>query len=310
MTRHRLFHATFFLAAIAWVLALAGCATTPADIQRWAAANDDSAVDHITPFLDSDDADVRQAAIAALMKMPDSDRAVDALAQATLSPILTERGDAGAALLFNANDGLAFYAITLVTDKNPSVRRRIAEGLAAAGRAGPLLNTQRAGIYLWGLTQDDDADVRAAAAEGLGTLGLNDPIDFALEALRHDPDPRVRAAAARGLGALARAYLAGEPLAAPAQARGEEIVAALCETARTDLGQFTEARIAETFFGQRRVDETHWVASAAADALQVPGKISRADVAAAQAAARARVPGELPPAPAPNFHAHWGFIKL
>jgi hypothetical protein len=287
-----------FLTVLALAGALLGCATSPADISRWAALGGYDAVARIRPELHSTQAAVRQAAIAALMKMPDDPDALDALATATLSSDPTLRGDVGVAILFNPNEDLDFFSITLVADPDPAVRRQIAEGLAAAGRAGPLLITQRAGVYLWGLTQDHDPDVRAAAAEGVGSLGLNDPIDFALAALRHDPEPRVRAAAARGLGTLARAYLARGPVAnaaSPTQARGEEIVAALCQVAREDQGKYTEVRTEQALFWTQRVEATRWVAAAAADALTVPGVTPRADVAAALAAARSLgAPAPLP----------------
>jgi len=291
---------------------LAGCATTPADIARWAAPGGYDAVKRVEPQLYSADPALRQAAVAALLKLPKDDDAVNALATATLSPTPAIRGEVGAALLFNPNADLDLYSITLLADPSPEVRRLIALGLAAAGRAGPLANTQRAGVYLWGLTQDTDANVRAAAIEGVASLGLNDPIDFALEALRHDTEPRVRAAAARGLGALARAYLSGESgpdLRDPqvdqflsklgaareptsTQARGEEIVTALCEAARADEGKYSEIRLVSGLFTTQRVEETHWVAEAAVDALTVPDKSPRADVAAAVAAARARLPAQ------------------
>lgn len=288
-----------FLTVAALAGALAGCATSPADISRWAALGGYDAVARIRPELHSPQPAVRQAAIAALLKMPDDPDALDALTAATLWPDPSVRGDVGVALLFNPNEDLDFYSITLVADPDPAVRRQIAQGLAALGCAGPLLNTQRAAIYLWGLTQDRDPEVRAAAAEGVGSLGLNDPIDFALNALRHDPEPRVRAAAARGLGTLARAYLAGQsgkkvtvanPSSAdhaplPTQARGEEIIAALCQAAREDTGKYTEVRSEQELFWMHRVEATHWVAATAADALTVLGLIPRADVAAALAAA-------------------------
>ncbi len=289
-----------FLTMAALAGGLAGCATSPADISRWAALGGYDAVARIRPELHSPQPAVRQAAIAALLKMPDDPDALAALTSATVWPDPSVRGDVGAALLFNPNEDLDFYSITLVADPDPAVRRQIAQGLAAVGRAGPLRNTQRAGVYLWGLTQDRDPEVRAAAAEGVGSLGLNDPIDFALNALRHDPEPRVRAAAARGLGTLARAYLAGRsgkevtvanpPSAdhapSPTEARGEEIVAALCQTAREDKGKYSEVNAEQELFWTRRVEVTHWVAATAADALSAPGVPPRADVAAALMAAR------------------------
>jgi hypothetical protein len=284
---------TRLLALLALAGALPGCATSPADISRWAALGGYDAVAHIRPELHSNDAAVRQAAIVALIKMPDDPDALDALATATIWPDPAVRGDVGVALLFNPNEDLDFYSITLVADPDPVVRRQIAQGLAAAGRAGPLLNTQRAGVYLWGLTQDHDPDVRAAAAEGVGSLGLNDPIDFALTALRQDPEPRVRAAAARGLGTLARAYLASGPglnATSPAQMRGEEIVAALCQAAEQDKGKYNGVVTEQELLWTRRVEATCWVAAAAADALTTPGVTPRADVAAAVAAARALGP--------------------
>ena len=297
--------------------ALAGCGTTPADVARWAAPGGYDAVKKVEPMIYASDAAMRHAAIAALVKLGDYD-AVNALATATLSPTPFVRGEVGAALLFNANDQLDLYSISLVADPVPEVRRMMAVGLTAVGKAGPLANTQRAGIYLWGLTQDADPDVRAAAIEGVGSLGLSDPIDFALEALRHDPEPRVRAAAVRGLGTLARAYLAGEsgpdlrdPVVeqflsklgsarqpTPTQARGEEIVAALCQAARTDEGKYTVIRQDSGWFVTQRIEETRWVVEDAADALTVPGRAPRGDVAGAMAAARARVP---PPPPKPMF---------
>ena len=274
-------------------LALAGCATSPADISRWAALGGYDAVARIRPELSSPLPATREAAIAALLKMPDDPAAVGALTTATLSPDPSVRAEVGAALLLNANEDLDFYSITLVADLDPSVRRKIAQGLAAVGRAGPLLNTQRAGVYLWGLTQDGNADVRAAAVEGVGGLGLNDPIDFALKALRDDPEPRVRAAAARGLGGPARAYLVSamngksSDAILPSPARGEEIVAALCQAARADQGKYSEVRSDRVLFWTERVEETHWVATAAADALTVPGVPPRADLAEALGAAHA-----------------------
>ena len=303
--------------------ALAGCGTTPAAVARWAAPGGYEAVKRVEPMMYSSDPALRQTAIAALVKLGDYD-AVNALATATLSPTPFVRGEVGAALLFNANEELDLYSITLLADPSAEVRRLMAVGLAAAGKAGPLANTERAGIYLWGLTQDVDPDVRAAAIEGVGSLGLSDPIDFALEALRHDAEPRVRAAAARGLGALARAYLAGESgpdlrdpavdqflnklgtprQPTPTQARGEEIVSALCQAARTDEGKYTEIRVEPGLFSTKRFEDTRLVAMAAADALMISGRTPRGDVAEAIAAARAHEPPP-PPKPLvlpPKFH--------
>jgi hypothetical protein len=241
--------------------------------------------------------------------MPDSYPAWEVLMSATFSPEPDVRGDAGAALLFHPHPDLDFYAVTLIADPDPTVRRRMAEGLAAAGRAGPLEHTRDAGVYLWGLEQDPDPTVRAAAAQGLGELGLNDPIDFALVALHTDTDPRVRAAAAYGLGVPARAYLLGErgpegedprvktflvqsglpvPNRTPTQARGEEIVAALCKSASEDTGEYQEIIYTDHWLGRERRVETRSVAQSAAQALTVSGKTPRADIAAAQAAAAAR----------------------
>ena len=293
---------------------LAGCATTPADVHQAAAAGNDRAADQVAVSLYAKDPAVRQAAIAELLKMNHLDSATEDLLNATLSPDPAVRGDAGAALVFNPNADLDFYAITLVADKDATVRKRLAEGLAAAGRAGPYEKTRAAGIYLWGLEQDEDAGVRAAAAQGLGEIGLVDPMDFALTALRDDPEPRVRAAAARGLGAPARMYLAGERgpdwgdaevqkfltnglgqrPPTPVQTRGEEIVAALCKAARTDDGEYVEALEVDGWFGRERVEEKHYVSLEAAAALTLPGKPPRADVAAAQAAAQARADARAP----------------
>jgi hypothetical protein len=282
--------------------ALAGCATSPADIAQWYSLGGYDAVAHIEPSLYSDNPTVRQAAVAALLKMPGDPAAITALMGATVSLDPAIRGSVGSALLLNPDEGLDFYSINLAADPDPSVRRQIAVGLATAGRAGPPLNTQRAAVYLWGLTQDHDADVRAAAVEGVTSLGLNDPIDFALNALRHDPEPRVRVAAVRGLGALARAYLAdANKLSASTptlpQARNEEIVAALCQTAREDKGRFWEVRVDDYWLWTWRVEQTRWVASAAADALTIPGATPRADVAAAIATARQLPPPQPLPAP-------------
>jgi len=306
--------------------ALAGCATSPAQLQQWGDQGGYDSIQKLQPFLSSADPAQRQAAIAGLMKIAaakdthDVADAVTALIQATISPDPTVRGDVGAALLLNPNENLDFYSITLAADSSPVVRRKIAEGLAAVGRAGPLRNTQRASIYLWGLTQDNDAEVRAAAAEGVGSLGLDDPIGFALDALRHDPEPRVRAAAARGLGALARSYLTGghgpdwrDPQVeqflnqvgsgaarTPTQARGEEIVAALCQAAKSDDGTYSDVRYEGSWLTRHPIEEKHSVAAAAAAALTVPGQPPRADVAEAIATARAREPS-LPPPPEHHF---------
>jgi hypothetical protein len=282
------------LMVAAWAGALAGCATTPGDIARWEALGGYEAVGRIQPELHSPKPELRQAAIAALLKLSNDQAALNALEIATLSPEPAVRGDVGVALLFNPNPDLDFYSITLIADPDPEVRRQIAQGLAAAGRAGPLLNTQRAGVYLWGLTQDANADVRAAAVEGVGGLGLNDPIDFALDALRRDPEPRVRAAAARGLGTPVREYLAGKT-SSLTPVRGEEMLAALCEAARTDKGKFSEVQTQRTLLWTQRVEETRWVAAVAAEALTVPGVKPRADVAAALAAEqRLGTPAPLP----------------
>jgi hypothetical protein len=305
--------------------ALAGCATTPADVHQEAAADNDRAADQVALSLYSKDAAVREAAIAELLKMKDLDAATEDLLNATLSPDPAVRGDVGAALVFNRNTDLDFYAITLVADKDATVRKRVAEGLAAAGRAGPYEKTRAAGIYLWGLEQDEDAEVRAAAAQGLGEIGLVDPMDFALTALREDPEPRVRAAAAQGLGAPARMYLAGERgpdwgdadvqkfltnglgqrPPTPVQTRGEEIVTALCKAARTDDGEYVEAQEVETWFGRELVEEKHYVSLEAATALTLPTQPPRADVAAAQAAALARAEARAPKSvEAPRIYIH------
>ncbi len=307
--------------ALLLALVLAGCGTTPGQVGQWADAGGYDAVRRLQPLLASGDPALRQAAIAGLLKLAaskDEHDVIDAcnmLDQATVSPDASVRGDVGAAMLFNANENLDFYSITLVADPDPSVRVKIAQNLAVHGRAGPLLTTQRASIYLWGLTQDNDAAVRAAAAEGVATLGLDDPIGFALDALRHDPDPRVRAAAARGLGVLARAYLAGgrgpewrdaqvEQFLAqigpnanrtPTQIRGEEIVAALVQAATADEGTYVDVRYEPHWLASQRIEETRYVATAAAEALSPPGVTPRPEVAAALAAARARVPAVLPP---------------
>ncbi len=302
----------WLLLAVGW----AGCATTPADVRQMAAPGGDAAVDRIAPYLNSKNAAVRQAALEALLKMPDSYPAWEVLMNATFSPEPDVRGDAGAALLFHPHPDLDFYAITLIADPDPAVRRRLAEGLTAAGRAGPLEHTRDAGVFLWGLEQDPDPTVRAVAAQGLGELGLNDPIDFALTALRTDSDPRVRAAAAYGLGVPARAYLSGArgpegedpqvktflaqsglpvPDRTPTQARGEDIVAALCVAARKDAGEYQEIIYTDHLLGRGRSVETRTVAQVAAQALTVPGKPPRADVAAAQAAAAARARALPPP---------------
>lgn len=295
-----------FFAMAAIGLALPGCATSPADISRWAALGGYDAVARIRPELYSDQPALRAAAIAALLKLSDDPDAAAALAIATVSPDSELRAEVGAALLFNPNEDLDFYGITLVADPDPVVRRQIAQALAALGRAGPLRNTERASVYLWGLTQDKNPDVRAAADEYVGSMGLNDPIDFALNALRHDPEPRVRAAAARGLGTLARAYLAGQrgpsanssgansPLL-PGREKCEEIVTALCQAALTDKGKYTDLHFDQERLWSRRSEDTHWVAAAAADALTVPGITPRADVATALAVARSLgVPAPLP----------------
>ncbi|MGA2052874.1 MAG: HEAT repeat domain-containing protein [Opitutales bacterium] len=308
-------------AAVSGLAALAGCATTPDDVRREAAPGNDDAADRVAPSLYSTDPAVRQAAIQELLKMKNSDEATGALLSATISPDPDVRGDAGAAMLFQPQVDLDLYSITLVADKDPGVRKKIAEGLAAAGRDGTYETKLEAGIYLWGLEQDKDPQVRAAAAQGLGELGLEDPMVFALAALQKDPDPRVRAAAATGLGTPARLYLAGESgpgwgdapvdkflagqvggrAPTPVQARGAEIVAALCQAARLDDGEYVDVIYVDGWFGRDKVEEKHWVAIAAAQALSVPGQAPRADVAAAQAAAYARVPAVAPViAPAPE----------
>lgn len=307
--------------ALLLAVAITGCATTPVQVNQWANAGGYPAIQRLQPLLTSPDPTLRQAAIAGLLKLAastdrhDVEDAVKALSTATVNPDPVVRGDVGAALLFNPEDNLDFYSITLAADPDPTVRKKIAQGLAALGRAGPLRSTQRASIYLWGLTQDNDAEVRAAAAEGVATLGLNDPIGFALDALRHDPDPRVRAAAARGLGTLAQAYLSGgrgpewrdaqveqflaqiggEATRTPTQVRGEEIVAALIQTAQSDDGTYTDVRFEKQWLSNQRLEETRYVAMVAADALTVSGVTPRPEIASAIASARARVPTVLPP---------------
>ncbi len=284
-------------ALFAGALLLAGCATTPADVQRWAATGGADTVPRLEAALESPNAATRQAAVKALINFPDQATARQALTQAMLSPNPIVRGEVGVALIFNADADLDVGSISLVADPDPGVRRQMAEALAAAGRAGPLLNTNRAGIFLWGLTQDTDADVRAGAAEGVATLGLNDPIDFALAALVRDPEPRVRAAAARGLGMLAKAYLSGSQVPGAVQTRGEEIVTTLMQSARLDNGQYDEVNLRQSWLFTRRVTETHWVAAEAAEALTVPVVTPRPDVAAAIVAGLAHIPAASPSEP-------------
>jgi hypothetical protein len=282
----------------AGALLLAGCAITPADVQQWAATGGGDALPRLEAALASPNTATRDAAVAALIKLPDKVAAKQALMQAMLSPNPTVRGEVGAALVFNADADLDLGSISLVADPDPGVRRQMAEALAAAGRAGPMLNTNRAGIYLWGLTQDNDPEVRAAADEGVATLGLNDPIDFALTALVRDPEPRVRAAAARGLGVLAKIYLAGGRAPDVVQTRGEEIVQTLMASARLDSGQYSQVNLQQSWLFTYRVTETHWVATEAADALTVPNLVPRPDVAAAIAVGRAH--GSQSPATPPH----------
>jgi hypothetical protein len=80
----------------------------------------------------------------------------------------------------------------------------------------------------------------------------------------------------------------------PVQARGEEIVAALCKAARTDDGEYIDAREVETWFSRERVEEKHYVSLEAAAALTLPTQPPRADVAAAQAAAQALADSRAP----------------
>jgi len=281
-----------------WIFAsallLAGCATTPAEIQRLAATGGPEAIPRIEDGLTSGNATVRLAAVNALINLPDQAAAKKSLTQAMLSPKPTVRGEVGAALIFNADADLDLGSISLVADPDPGVRQQMAEALAKAGRSGPLLTTKRAGIYLWGLTQDNDPDVRAAAAEGVATLGLNDPIDFALTALVRDPEPRVRAAAARGLGMLAKIYLAGDHAQGIVQTRGEEIVSTLMQSARLDNGQYEQVNFQQSWLFTHRITETHWVAVEAAEALSVPGLTPRADVATAIALGLAHIPKITP----------------
>jgi hypothetical protein len=94
--------------------------------------------------------------------------------------------------------------------------------------------------------------------------------------------------------------LGGNPVT-PVQARGAEIVTALCKTAETDDGTYVEIVDEVSWFGREAVQQKKWVAVAAAEALTVPGKPPTPEVAAAQAAARARSgEGEASPAPVPE----------
>ena len=97
----------------------------------------------------------------------------------------------------------------------------------------------------------------------------------------------------------AQAYLAAAPGTSDAR-RGEEIVAALCESANHDAGEYKEVIFLDHWLSRERREEPRYVAATAAQALTVAGKPPRADVAAAQASAATRVATAAEAAPVLN----------
>jgi HEAT repeat protein len=81
--------------------------------------------------------------------------------------------------------------------------------LAAIGALGRIGTDEAKGILLQGL-ESDDAIVRMAAAQALGTAGLaNPPVEAALEKHLKDPSDLVRASALVSLKALGKTYPPG-----------------------------------------------------------------------------------------------------
>ena len=135
----------------------------------------------------------------------------------------------------------------LLENEDPESRERAAEALGDRGEPEALpslveaalndesLNVQLAaetGIHkigldelAWLLLNHDDAEVREAAAKGLGLMGATKAVDPLREALSTDEDAGVRAAAVEALGRI----------------RGEQAVEAILEAAITDAEAIVRA---------------------------------------------------------------------
>jgi hypothetical protein len=152
-----------------------------------------SAVPAVLNALNDDHAEVRAAAVDALARLNDP-RAIDALLARLGDSSYHQRARVVDAL---RNLGTAVTpALVEVAHVRPDCTRLVAEILGLIGTTAALEP-----LVIW--CSDPKPEVRAAALEALGSIGLDDrSYYFALRALG-DTDPRARAMAARALG-LAR----------------------------------------------------------------------------------------------------------
>ena len=179
----------------------------------------------VAELLNDEDASVREAALAALLRYADIDRHVIGTAAKQLASAPDPEQRRGAALLFAAvHDGEQLAR--LLKDENASVRE------SAARAAGKLRPAEGCSHLMMALV-DEEPDVRIAAAEALGDC-RDDAAIAPLRLSLHDSDAWVQAAALRSL-----VQLAGEaalPDLLQLWEQGDEVVQLACLEAFEQIG--------------------------------------------------------------------------
>jgi HEAT repeat protein len=156
-------------------------------------------IPHLIDSLGDSSWRVRKAAIDRLASSPELSRAVEALVNALRDGENPGRRNAALEALVRTGAAALPVLLEATSDPDVDVRKQVVDVLAGIGDAA-------AGSRVCEMLEDADPNVRAAAADAIGAIGLDEALANLLAVIADDPEPLVQLSALRALARMETSF--------------------------------------------------------------------------------------------------------